>query len=76
MKVRVNKKPQKALTLKNLAKEVGLLRSFVIGMAGRDKEGAYRAEFVDDITRVSANASLHREFLSPNDFLRRIRSSV
>ncbi len=29
-----------------LAKEVELLRSFLIGLVGRDKEGAYRPQFV------------------------------
>jgi len=32
-----------------LEKEVELLRSFVIGIAGKDKEGNYKPEFVDRI---------------------------
>lgn len=35
-----------------LEKEVELLRSFVIGIAGKDKEGEYNPEFVDRIFRA------------------------
>lgn len=75
MKTRVMKR-QKAPTLKNLAQEVSLLRSLVIGMAGRDKEGMYKPEFIEDTLRISESALPYREFLSPVDFLRRIRSHV
>ncbi len=63
-------------TLKALANEVSLIRSFVIGMSGKDPEGAYRPEFVEGILRISAPAVPHREFLGPGEFLRRIRSRV
>lgn len=76
MKAHVKRKPQKTLTLKRLAQEVGLLRSFVIGMAGQDKEGMYKPEFIEDTLRISESAPPCREFLSPTDFLRRIRSRV
>jgi len=35
-----------------LEKEVELLRSFVIGIAGKDKEGEYKPEFVDRVFRA------------------------
>lgn len=76
MKTRVVKKLQRSPTLKNLAREVSLLRSLVIGMAGRDKEGMYKPEFIEDTLRISESTLPHREFLSPVDFLRRIRSRV
>ena len=36
----------------DLQKEVNLLRSFLIGIAGKDKEGNYRPEFVRKILKV------------------------
>ncbi len=36
-----------------LEKEIQLLRSFVIGVAGKDKEGNYKTEFVKKI--IGAN---------------------
>lgn len=36
-----------------LEKEIKLLRSFMIGIAGKDKEGNYRPEFVKKILRVA-----------------------
>ena len=36
----------------DLQTEVELLRSFVIGIAGKDKEGEYKPEFVERIFRA------------------------
>ncbi|OGY30115.1 MAG: hypothetical protein A3F35_03340 [Candidatus Woykebacteria bacterium RIFCSPHIGHO2_12_FULL_45_10] len=36
----------------NLQEEVKLLRSFVIGIAGKDEEGEYNPEFVGRILRA------------------------
>lgn len=36
-----------------LERELKLLRSFLIGIAGKDKEGNYRPEFVKKILRVA-----------------------
>ena len=55
---------------------MSLFRSFIIGTVGIDSEGTYRPEFVEDVLTVSANARPVREFLNPNDFLRRIRSKA
>lgn len=36
-----------------LEKEIQLLRSFLIGVAGKDKEGNYKPEFVKKILRTN-----------------------
>ncbi len=36
-----------------LQRDITLLKSFMIGIAGKDKEGAYKKEFVERILRVS-----------------------
>ena len=41
------------LDIRDLVQEVVMLRSFVIGMAGKDSEGEYQAEFV---TRILAGS--------------------
>lgn len=65
---------RKTPTLKTLADEVSLLRSFVMGVAGADDEGIYRPEFVEEILRTSVRATPHREFMGAGDFLRRIHN--
>lgn len=67
MKIAV-KKP----TLKTLANEVSLLRSFLVGMTAKDPEGVYRPEFVEEMLRVSASDIPKREFINGREFLKRI----
>ena len=67
--LKIYKKP----TLKTIANEVSMLRSFLIGAAGQDREGAYRPEFVENLLHVSANTVPNREFVGAGDFLRRIK---
>lgn len=55
-----------------LKREVGLLRSFVIGAVGKDKEGQYRPEFVEKILRATENNSAHL-FTDPHSFLGKLR---
>lgn len=43
----------KKQSLRELKNEVALLRSFVIGLAGKDKEGEYRPEFVRKILKAA-----------------------
>lgn len=43
----------------NLSSEVVILRSFVIGMAGRDDEGKYRPAFVKTIKKAAAEKPTH-----------------
>ena len=69
MKARLSKKSP---TLKNLAKEVSLLRSFVISMAEQDGEGVYRPQFVKEMLSAAAETP-RRELLNSREFLRRIK---
>lgn len=46
-------------SVSELKKEVGLLRSFVIGIAGKDSEGEYRPEFVQRILRATGEKATH-----------------
>ncbi len=41
-------------TISDIKKEVRLLRSFVIGLAGRDFEGNYRPKFTQRVLRAAA----------------------
>lgn len=38
--------------VRNLSVEVGQLRSFVIGFAGKDKEGNYKTDFIKDLDKA------------------------
>jgi len=40
-------------TGKNIQQELNLLRSFLIGIAGKDDEGNYRPEFVKKLLRIA-----------------------
>ncbi len=40
-------------SLRGLKNEVALLRSFIIGFAGKDREGEYRPEFVSKILKAA-----------------------
>ena len=52
-----------------LQKEVKLLRSFVIGFVGKDREGEYRPEFVRKILQAVTHKATHT-FQNPQSFLR------
>jgi hypothetical protein len=54
-----------------LRQEVGLIWSFVIGIAGKDKEGKYRPEFVRKILRAVSEKPT-RQFSDPKSFLAQI----
>lgn len=54
--------------VKKLREEVAALRSFVIGVAGRDPEGNYRPEFVRQILTDSPSKPI-ASFESPQQFL-------
>lgn len=58
-------------SVSNLAQEVALLRSYVIGAVGKDREGEYRPAFVARTLRSLGGASF--EFKNARDFLARIR---
>ena len=57
----------------NLQKELKVLRSFVIGCLGKDKEGEYHTDFVKKIIKAnSEDASLI--FKDKYSFLKKIQS--
>lgn len=57
-----------------LQKEVSLLRSFVIGFAGKDREGRYRPEFVRRVLACLAETSQHI-FKDASSFLKQLRNA-
>ncbi len=57
-----------------LEKEVGLLRSYVIGTAGKDEEGEYRPEFVESMLK-SLKEEPKQTFESPKGFLKQLKAS-
>jgi hypothetical protein len=59
---------------RELAKEVELLRSFVIGHAGKDPEGEYRPAFVRSILKVVKEKPKY-EFKDSKSFLKQIQST-
>lgn len=44
----------------HLRREVSALRSFMIGMAGKDKEGNYRSEMVHEVIEASLEKATHK----------------
>ena len=60
--------------ISELRHEVKLLRSFVIGLVGRDPEGNYRPDFVRDIIRAAREKPRYR-FEGAKSFLARVRRS-
>ncbi|MBI4175477.1 hypothetical protein HY523_02565 [Candidatus Berkelbacteria bacterium] len=58
--------------LTQLRTEVSQIRSFLIGLAGKDTEGEYRPEFVDRVLQQTTDAPTE-EFTTAEDFLQRLR---
>jgi len=52
----------------NLIEEVKALRSFLIGILGRDKEGEYKPEFVRKVLRAARKKAVFT-FKGRRDFL-------
>ena len=44
--------PYNITSFNQLSRELIILRSFIIGLAGRDKDGDYRPEFVERVLRA------------------------
>lgn len=61
--------PTATTDFKILQKEMTLLRSFLIGVAGRDREGAYRPEFVKRIL-AALNDEPRHTFRNAKSFLK------
>ncbi len=55
-----------------LEKEVELLRSFMIGQIGRDSEGEYNPDFVEEILKAAKEKPKY-EFKDSKSFLKQIR---
>ena len=62
----------KVNSVKELKREIELLRSFVIGQAGKDPEGEYRPEFVRRILKAAKEKPKY-EFKDATSFLKHIR---
>ena len=60
--------------IEDMKREIDLLRSFAISIAGKDPEGEYRPEFVRDILRASQEKAAHR-FTTPEAFLKDIENA-
>lgn len=56
----------------DLKRELKLLRSFVIGIAGKDSEGEYRPEFVQRILKAASQGAT-KTFKNSQTFLRELR---
>jgi len=65
--------PTTVQDIKTLQKEMALLRSFLIGFAGKDREGSYRPEFVARIFAAMNDQSLHR-FRGAENFLKQLHA--
>ncbi len=57
---------------KELEKEMELLRSFVIGQAGKDPEGDYNPKFVKRVLEAAQEEPKH-EFKNAQSFLKHVR---
>lgn len=66
-------KSQARSNLSTLRREVRQLRSFVIGLAGKDPEGAYRPEFVREILRAAKETPRY-QFRDARSFLRQLHN--
>lgn len=63
---------KEATNINDLVREISTLRSFVIGLAGKDSEGVYRPEFVKKILKSSTTRPVGT-FNNANDFFNKIR---
>ncbi len=57
--------------ISELQEEVRILRSFVIGIIGKDKEGKYNPEFVEKVLQFSQEEPKHA-FKDSSSFLKQI----
>lgn len=59
--------------ISKLQEEIGTLRSFIIGVLGKDKEGKYRPDFVRKVFKA-ASEDTSFTFRNKETFLKKIRS--
>ena len=60
--------------LNNLSQEVTMLRSFIIGIAGKDPEGKYRPEFVRRIKKAALEKPIYH-YTGPGSLLKLIKKT-
>ena len=63
------------ISIKDLSREIASLRSFVIGIAGKDNEGEYRPEFVKKVLTASQKKVVGN-FISADDFLTEVNRTL
>jgi len=61
-------------TVEELKKEVRQLRSFVIGVTGKDPEGDYRPEFIKRVKKASAEKLIY-EYTGPNSLMKLLKNT-
>ena len=64
---------QSTQTIETIKRDVTLLRSFMIGIAGKDKEGSYRPEFVARLLSRTSEQPKYR-FQNAKSFLEHLRA--
>lgn len=60
--------------LKKIEQDLAAVRSFIIGLAGRDKEGEYHPEFVRRVLQASQKKPTYK-FTNAKNFLEQLRKS-
>lgn len=60
--------------ISDLARELDIIRSFVIGLSGKDKEGNYRPEFVKKILEAAQEKEKFL-FKNKNSFLSHLQKN-
>jgi len=60
--------------ISSIQKEIELLRSFIIGIAGKDEEGEYKPEFVKRILKAPQEKPKYT-FRNKQDFITQLRKN-
>ena len=58
----------------NLREEIKALRSFIIGVLGKDSEGEYKPDFVRKVLKAAREKAIFT-FRNKKDFLKQIKKS-
>lgn len=56
----------------SLQREINMLRSFIVGAIGQDKEGKYNPEFIKKTLKINKERARH-SFKDKNSFLAKIK---
>jgi len=68
----LNQASENQTTITDLQQEVSLLRSFIIGLTGKDREGKYKPKFVKE-TLNALKEKAPKRFTNSESFLTEIR---